>query len=334
MKLDLAELRRLGAATGFRLEPLEKALRLVELLDALRGHPFTSSRLALKGGTALNLFVFDLPRLSVDIDLDYVGAPDRDGMLAEKPKLEQSIAAICGRLGVAVRHHPSEHAGGKWRLSYVGVSGRSGTIELDLNYLLRSPLWPPSPRDSHSIGPFRATEVLVHDQHELAAGKIAALFGRGASRDLFDVANLFANLQLDPERLRLAFVVHGAANRRDWRTVSLDDLRMDPTDADRHLVPMLSAEFAPDREDLVAWCDGLVAACRSHLQALLPLREREIEFLSRLNETGEIVPELATDDVSMHSAIASHPSLLWKAQNVQGWRRRGTPDFSGDGGDG
>jgi hypothetical protein len=41
--------------------------------------------MALKGGTALNLFHFDVPRLSVDIDLNYVGAIERDTMLAENP---------------------------------------------------------------------------------------------------------------------------------------------------------------------------------------------------------------------------------------------------------
>jgi len=44
-----------------------------------------------KDGTALNLFHFDVPRLSVDIDLNYVGAIDRDTMLAEKPKAEQAV---------------------------------------------------------------------------------------------------------------------------------------------------------------------------------------------------------------------------------------------------
>jgi len=50
-------------ATGFRAEILEKAIHLIHLLEGFRSHPFLKDRLALKGGTALNLFVFDLPRL-------------------------------------------------------------------------------------------------------------------------------------------------------------------------------------------------------------------------------------------------------------------------------
>ncbi len=73
--------------------------------------------MVLKGGTALNLFVFDLlSPLSVDIDLNYVGSADSEVMLAEKEKLKQAITAIRGREGLTLRRVPTAHAGGKWRL--------------------------------------------------------------------------------------------------------------------------------------------------------------------------------------------------------------------------
>ena len=67
VRLALEDLQREAAGTGFPTETLEKAVRLLSLLDALRSHPFLKTRIALKGGTALNLFVFDVPRLSVDL---------------------------------------------------------------------------------------------------------------------------------------------------------------------------------------------------------------------------------------------------------------------------
>lgn len=70
---SLDQLQRAAADTGFPADGLEKVLHLLQLLDALRAHPYLKTRLALKGGTALNLFEFDVPRLSVDIDLNYVG---------------------------------------------------------------------------------------------------------------------------------------------------------------------------------------------------------------------------------------------------------------------
>ena len=59
--------------TGFRPEIMEKVWHLMAILDGISVHPFLKDRLVLKGGTALNLFFFDLPRLSVDIDLNYIG---------------------------------------------------------------------------------------------------------------------------------------------------------------------------------------------------------------------------------------------------------------------
>ena len=66
MNLAPAQLERLASETGFQSEPVEKVLHLLELLEGLRSHPFLAERLALKGGTAINLFVLDLARLSGD----------------------------------------------------------------------------------------------------------------------------------------------------------------------------------------------------------------------------------------------------------------------------
>src|SRR5678815_727098 len=108
MNLTPQALAREIAATGFNGESLEKVFRLLGLLDALTSHPFLKTRIALKGGTALNLFHFDVPRLSVDIDLNYIGAGDRDTALAERPKLEQAVQAVCSRERLMVRRMPSE----------------------------------------------------------------------------------------------------------------------------------------------------------------------------------------------------------------------------------
>ena len=87
MNLSLRDLQAEAAVSGFSLETLDKVIRLIDLLNAFRAHPFLKDRMVLKGGTALTLFVFDLPRLSVDIDLSYVGSADREVMLVLREKV-------------------------------------------------------------------------------------------------------------------------------------------------------------------------------------------------------------------------------------------------------
>ncbi len=115
MKMDEAILKRLAATTGFRGEMLEKVTHLLHLLRAINDDAYLRSCLALKGGTALNLFHFNMVRLSVDIDLNYVGAAERPGMLSERPVLEKRLSALCEQEGYGIRHTPdSQFAGGKW----------------------------------------------------------------------------------------------------------------------------------------------------------------------------------------------------------------------------
>lgn len=323
MTRSIEQLQRAAAEIGFPADGLEKVLYLLHLLDGFRAHPYLKTRLALKGGTALNLFEFDVPRLSVDIDLNYVGAADRDTMLAERPEVERAIEAVCGRLDLTVKRVPSEHAGGKWRLGYLRAAGGTGTLELDLNFVLRVPLWPVVLRESRTLAGESAGSVPVLDRHELVAGKLAALFGRTAARDVFDAHGLLGRADLDPTRVRLAFVAYGAMNRRDWRSVSIDELRLDPKEAERMLLPLLRTGVGPPRGEVAGWTTALVERTRERLAAVLPLRSNEVAFLDALLDGGEVRPELLTDDPALRDRLRAHPALLCKAQNVR--THRGTP---------
>ncbi|MBZ0186253.1 MAG: nucleotidyl transferase AbiEii/AbiGii toxin family protein [Candidatus Obscuribacterales bacterium] len=123
--LNLSKTRLLNEAakTGFRPDTLEKVIRLLDLLQQISIDEFLRQRLVLKGGTALNLFVFDVPRLSVDIDLNYVGAVDLATMKAERPHVEELLTAICERAGYRMNRIAPAHAGGKWRLGYQSALG-------------------------------------------------------------------------------------------------------------------------------------------------------------------------------------------------------------------
>lgn len=109
------QLQREANSTGFKMEHLEKVFLLMNLLSDFATFPQLKDKLVLKGGTALNLFIFDLPRLSVDIDLNYIGNIDRDAMLIERPQIQSTITAICERNGLTLDRNPNRHAGGKMK---------------------------------------------------------------------------------------------------------------------------------------------------------------------------------------------------------------------------
>lgn len=140
VKFSPETLVKQAEATGFRPDMLEKVGLLLQLLDAIRSHPFFKNKLVLKGGTTLNLFIFDVPRLSIDIDLNYVGAEDRGTMVAQRPKVEEALQAVFSREGYTVRRASTEHAGGKWQLRYPSAGGQVGNLEVDVNFMFRVPL--------------------------------------------------------------------------------------------------------------------------------------------------------------------------------------------------
>lgn len=315
--LTREQLQRAAADSGFPVDSLEKVWMLVRLLNMMAAHPFMGPRVALKGGTALNLFVFDVPRLSVDIDVNYVGAADRATTTTERPKLDAALEQVASRLGLAVKRAPSEHAGGKWRLSYTSALGRPAILEVDVNYMLRVPLWDPTLRVSREFLGDRARQIQVLDDHEIAAGKLAALLARGASRDLFDARQLLAKDALDTDKLRLAFVVYGGINRVDWRAVSTEAVTTTVDDVKRQLLPMLRQDIRPSPPDVERWTDDLIEETRSLLSAVLPLADNELAFLDRLNGHGEIEASLLTADADLRQRIASNPGLRWKALNVK-----------------
>lgn len=316
MRISAEQLSSVAAQTGFRADVLEKSIQLLGLLDALRANPALAGRLALKGGTALNVFYLEVPRLSVDIDLNYITSAGRNEMLTERPSLEDAIRAVCSREGFSVERVPREHAGGKWRLRYAAAAGGSGNLELDINFMYRVPLWDAVEMDSKALGPYQASNALVMDIHEIAAGKLAALLSRHQARDLFD-SNLLVRLGvLDLAKLRLAFVVYGAGNRRDWRKVSPQDIQVSERDIKRQLIPTLNRRALVDHGDISGLGKRLIAECRDNLSAVLPFSENEMRFLDLLLDEGVVEPRLLSDDPAMRSRIENNPMIRWKAENV------------------
>jgi predicted nucleotidyltransferase component of viral defense system len=230
---------------------------LVEILPVLAQEP----RFALKGGTAINLFEHDLPRLSVDIDLTWL--PVRD--YAEDAKL---IDEALGRLADVLRARPLQlqvqlSAGLGAGVTRLVTSRGRARVQIETTPVMRGTVHPVRsmivrPRVEEAFG-FASVQVL--DFADLYAGKLAAALSRQHPRDLFDVG-----LLLEDER----------ADQVLWRTF-LVYLTCSPKPAWEMLAPRVPANFVATFE---AHFQGMTAE-PIEVEALLDIHERLLARVAR-----------------------------------------------------
>ncbi len=310
-------LQRLADETGHQAGTLEKVLRLLNLLQEIAGDRVLADRLVLKGGTALNLFHLDIDRLSVDIDLNYVGALDRAAMEAERPDVDAALDRLLTSQGYGIGRRPDEHAGGKWLARYASALGGNATLEVDVNYMARQPLFGMARMESLPLGGMRAKDVLVLDLHEIVAGKLVALIDRHAARDLFDARRILSIDGLDWIRIKAAVLAMGASGRRDWRTRSIDAIESDPREFRQKLAICLSRNRFTAGGEVDAWIEETVALCRERFAFLFDLTANERAFLDGVLDHGEIDAGLLDIAPEIGARIEAMPMLAWKTRHVR-----------------
>ena len=314
-------LQRIAGETGHQPGTVEKVLRLLDLLVEINRDPFLTGRLVLKGGTALNVFYLDLDRLSVDIDLNYIGGLDRAVMERERQDVDAAINRLFASHGYSVRRQPDEHAGGKWSSRYNSALGGNATLEVDINYMARQPLFGAARMESRGLGGIQASGILVLDIHEIVAGKIVALVDRRAVRDLFDAHRILAIEGLDWARIKTAVLAIGACGRSDWRDVSANSIVI-PAESPQQLINCLPQDHFAVYEDIDVWINQTVEQCREMLGFLFDLSANEQAFLDGVLDRGEINTNLLDADDETRVRIRDMPMLAWKTLNVRRFRAK------------
>lgn len=152
------------------------------------------SDFAIKGGTAINLFELDLPRLSVDIDLTYLKIAPRDESVAA---INESLARIAGRLRAL---HLDVSIRGPEASRKVICSSNGATIKIEPNYILRGTVFPVRTMTTcPRIGEITKSEASMNvlSFAELYGGKVCAALDRQHPRDLFDMAQFYKTHTID-----------------------------------------------------------------------------------------------------------------------------------------
>ena len=177
--------------------------------------PFVAKQecFALKGGTAINLFVREFPRLSVDIDLVYLPMNGRDDALRD---ISAALDAISTDLKAAFKDIALTEAYRSKRDALRLIIGRNGVqIKVELSPVLRGTVYEPRMMEVCAAveDEFGYAEVPVVALADLYAGKICSALDRQHPRDLFDVKWLLENEGLNDE-IRKALIIYLASHNR------------------------------------------------------------------------------------------------------------------------
>lgn len=295
---------------GFVRDTYEKVCRLTDILKFFENDALLGNSLALKGGTAINLTIFNLPRLSVDIDLDFSKNVTRDEMMATRSIINDRIEKFMKANGYLLSPKSKQyHALDSFVYEYSNSGGMKDNIKVEINYMLRCHVLETEQRHFESSWEPIGVSVLSVAPIEIFASKIVALINRTAPRDLYDIYNLVKFGLIDESEepmLRKCVVFYSAIGAEsppfEFQFNMIDQVTQNRIKTD--LYPVLRNK---DKFDLKT----AQMQVKAWLESLLKLEDNEQEFLDAFrNKTYQ--PELLFESTEIVERIRNHPMALWK----------------------
>ena len=295
---------------GFVRDTFEKVLRLKEILKYFNSEPYMQEHLVLKGGTAINMLIFNLPRLSVDIDMDYIPNGTKDEMTAAREQITAIIKEYMDiegyQLSSASRFSFSLDA---FHYQYRNSAGNMDNIKIELNYSLRAHIL--KPINSRILTDVFEEQFEVHTlaPMEIFAAKTNALMSRAAARDLYDFNNmvfygLFDSTEEDLFRKCIIFynTISQETVNKQFDTSAIERLSFQKIRRD--LFPVLRKKDNFDLEERKS-------SARKYLSELMQVTQKEMEYMEAF-ENKEYRPELLFQDTDILENVKNHPMALWK----------------------
>ncbi|MFH2203828.1 MAG: nucleotidyl transferase AbiEii/AbiGii toxin family protein [Elusimicrobiota bacterium] len=276
---------------------LEQSVLMLRVMP----HVAAEECFALKGGTAINFFVRDMPRLSVDIDLTYLPIEPREVSLT---KIGNALDRIKSKIIETVSGTTVQEGRYENRTSKLFVRGTDGEIKIEPNFVLRGSVHPPIERDLCPAAQARfevAVRIRVLSDADLYGGKLCAALDRQHPRDLFDVKVLLEDEGITPE-IRKSFLVYLISHDRPMHEV------IDPTRKDQKAV--FDADFQGMSAEIVEYQELLDARESLIEQLHAGLTADEKNFLVSVKEGKPVWPLLGLDGVE------KMPAVRWKLQNI------------------
>ena len=284
----------------------------VRLLLQVAPDVFDNDVFAMKGGTAINLFVRDMPRLSVDIDVVYTPwqTPREQALSAIATELD-AISSRVERLGLTARKVTSKDLGDTKLL----IESAENQVKVEVNAVFRGTVLPPERRalTPRTAAMFSAElEIPVLATAELYGGKLVAAMDRQHPRDLFDVWQMFEADGLSEATVE-CFVTYLAGHNRPTHEVLFGNEKNIDAEYQNNFVGMTTEPVSLDT----------LLETRARLRTVLPQRlsSKQREFLSGLTRAR---PDWALLQCAHASDL---PALRWKLANLQTFQKRRPDDF-------
>ena len=296
---------------NFIRDTYEKVFRLTKVLEYFNDDPTLSKCLALKGGTAINLTIFSLPRLSVDIDLDYTKNNSREEMLQEREEINRIINAYMVMEGYELSGKSKKyHSLDSLVFTYINSAGIRDNIKVETNYSLRCHVLPFENRSIEISKVFSPTRIMTLNTVEIFASKIVALLLRTAARDLYDINNMLRFEifdEADEVMLRKCIVFYTAiASKTIPETYNVECIEnLTWQRIKTSLVPVIRKT---EKFDL----DNAKKNVKAYLLGLLVLTDNEKKFLDAFR-SNEYLPELLFEGEILEK-VKAHPMALWKTR--------------------
>ena len=315
MQFDRMTLGRQARELGFVRDTFEKVCRLADVLDTMQNDPLLSEKLALKGGTAINLTIFNLPRLSVDIGMDFAENLPREEMLTVREQIRERIGKYMASAGYSLSlRSKSYHALDSFVYEYQNAGGMKDNIKIEINYMNRCHVLPPLKRQVNLPWLDRDLHILSIDPLEIYGSKLVALLNRAAPRDLYDVYSMFQCGLFDesqtPMLKKCAMFYSAIGSDTVPERFSFDNLSsISQQRIKTDLIPVLRKG---------SWFDVQQAQKKvgAELKEILNPSEEELAFWTAFRNK-EYRPELLFDDGGVLERIRQHPMALWKCSDRQ-----------------
>lgn len=287
-------------------------IEIARLMLLTAPHIFQASDFAMKGGTALNLFLHDMPRLSVDIDIAFIDhTKSREEALQS---IRQELQSLCQRLeplglkGTLVSTGDSEDV-------KIMITRGAVSMKVEVNYNFRGTLLPPR---NARISELASRSFLMDfsipslAREELYGGKLVAALDRQHPRDFFDVREMFLQDHFDMKVVD-CFVCYIAGHNNTAHGVLFSNDKKLSTIYEEQFVgmttkPVSLAELQEARSEL-----------RSTLRANLQDRHKMFLLgLVRLNPDWSLMP---------FPHLRELPALKWKILNLEKLKRTNPKKF-------